>query len=103
MLVHLEGCRTAGMPGAPSLPVYPACFLIPAGEVLVSVEVSSPDGDVVVSSGVFPPPVQAPSPLGRRSPGPTPPDPSIYSLSSPFPDARGELSTLQRYAGADFA
>jgi hypothetical protein len=115
----VAGCRTIGYPGEPVVPVYPAVFVIPPGEIVSRVTIE-PERTVALAGSydVAPMPAQAPlgfqtsasgvslasrAPLGAQAPAAVPRDEKVYGSSEPYPRERGELATEQVLSGIRFA
>jgi len=97
-VVSLAGARTFSQPGTPALPVYPAVFVLPPGERIVSVE-AVPAGTRELA---------LPAPLARfpaqRAPGhEIAPVASLAPAGVGEPPSWGELVTEQTASGIRFA
>lgn len=83
--IEMAGCQLTGIPGQPAMPAYGISILLPPGEAIVSVEVSTGER-IVTATGVFIDPVQMPIIISKFGPfSPTPPDAAIYSMNGLFP------------------
>ena len=101
-ILSIYGCRTISRAGAPMVPVFPAVFVIPPGDELVSVTVTPLDTEILpMPAPVAPMPDQV-SP-GRAWSGVKGRDQSIYGASGHWPPLTGELSTVQRKGGIALA
>lgn len=89
--VEMDGCVIAGSPGEPALPVYGVRLLLPPGEVITSIEITSTSGRIITDEGIELDPIQEPYPISFPGPiNPTPGDPAIYGSDELFPK---ELTT----------
>ncbi len=94
----IAGLRTIGHPGEPELPVFTARILLPAGEELVSFNVT--EGAATTYSNHLVAPAQPEHPLSFTGPYPLREGKdSIYKSSGLFPTALGELASVQSYRG----
>ena len=91
-----------GHPGQPALPVYAACFMLPAGEELLSVEIWGLDPATIDNTTrVAPAPGHFPPGAGDAA-APVA-DIETYQSSLPFPAEDGLLSSLQSLSGVGLA
>ena len=85
--LEIQSCRLVGEPGQPALPAFGTSFLLPPGEEITSVEISTSNA-VITAAGVMLNPVNIPITLSN--PGPfsnTEPDPAVYGSNELFPQS----------------
>ena len=83
--IEMENCFVSGNPGAPALPVYGVKLLLPAGESITSVEITT-SNPITVFEGIDLDPVQAPIALSYVGPFlPTPKNTGIYNVNAKYP------------------
>ncbi|MDD3643768.1 MAG: C25 family cysteine peptidase, partial [Candidatus Krumholzibacteria bacterium] len=103
VLVRLPGARSISDPGRPALPVYPAVFVLPPGERVVSVE-ARPLEEIPLTLPA--PPTVSPA---QRAPGhdgrmiASPAGAFLSPAGGEGPRAWGELVTEQTASGVRFA
>jgi len=102
VVITTPGCRSIGNPGEPVLPVYPACFIIPRGEIVSRVTVEA-EREIPLEGFYDLAPMQPQAPLGAPEPPAFVRDESIYQSSGTFPADRGALATEQTIAGVRLA
>lgn len=102
VLLTIPGCRSIANPGEPILPVYPACFILPPGEI-VSRIVVEPVETIALEGSHDLAPMQPQAPLGTAVPPGFVRNAAIYRSSRPFPAERGVLATEQTIAGVRLA
>jgi hypothetical protein len=101
-LLTIPGCRSIAGPGEPILPVYPACFIIPPGDVVSRIIVEPLDTITLEGSHNLAP-MQPQAPLGATAPRGLVRSSAIYESSKPFPADRAVLATEQTIAGVRLA
>ena len=83
--LDMQSCRLAGDPGQPPLPAFGLTFLLPPGEEIISVDITSSDA-TVTASGVILNPADPPIIISKPGPFPaTEPDPAVYNSNELFP------------------
>lgn len=102
VLLKIRGCRNIGDTGNPMLPVYAACFFIPTGERVDSIEVKADEGQKIAEGlNVIPMPAQLP--LGSLPQEQPAAKSNVYKSTEPFPEIQARLETVQRMSGLKFA
>jgi len=96
--IQSPDCTPLGQPGNPLLPAREAVILLPPGEEIAAVQVSTAGGDVWTNVAPLRH-AQTPRPISL-GPGPeTAANPEIYNSAERFPAEAAELVTVQRAWG----
>ncbi|MBU8923002.1 MAG: T9SS type A sorting domain-containing protein [Bacteroidales bacterium] len=96
--VVVRGCATLADPGEPSLPLYPARFLIPAGHKVIRI-FSTPISTLEIQAPGRIAPMPRQYPMGTLPTGLPEIDESIYSSATAWPSASAVISSTQTGRG----
>jgi len=96
--LDIPGCRRAVEAGKPAIPVFSACFILPAGETVASVRFEAISvADMKGKHAILPAPAQTPT--NRHSSAAKFRDKSIYSMNELYPAAWGDFASEQSVSG----
>lgn len=102
VIISVTGCRSIGWPGEPILPVYPARFIIPRGEIVSRITVEA-EQTVTLPGSYEVAPMQPQVPLGSTGPATLMKNESVYRSSQPYPSEHGALAAEQVLSGIRLA